>query len=371
MSWSCKAKIMCFKTAVGTIFQFFILHLFPRSSLLRRLRRRFEVNGYRFTAEFSGRVALYRLARAIRSDREGAVALIPDYICNVVNIALEQAGFDIRSYTTDDRFEPIRSEIEERLLVDDSISVFLTANVYGSSAFLQGLHEERFRDLVLRRNIHVVVDLCQDISLVDQLPVGYGQNLSSVISFNDKSIPGIMGGGMITRLDVPLPEGMPSLSQTVLLYRMLILKRIKCLLEKTSVSKIVKGLYDFLFRKSSRPNQRSKQYAYSYCRSFPYTIANVGITKIQIIAALIGLRYISQIESRKRRFALSCPKVVATRYYDSSPYLVVSSFDSQHSGRKRKRPYAVDRHPEQSLRSDLKVIHNKGFCDVANQSVGG
>lgn len=348
------------KTILESICRFFIFHLVPSDYLLRRIQRKFDNKNFDFVAEFSGRVALYRLAQVISDNDARRVALIPDYICNVVNIALEQAGFEVQSYAIDNKFEPNRSEIEKRILEDDGVGVFLTASVYGSSAFLHELHDEDFRELVFQRNIHVIVDLCQDITLIDHLPAGYGENLSSVISFNDKSIPGVMGGGILTQLDIPSSTRRPSLYEVIQLYGLLLRKLAMYVLDH---SPNAKRIYEALLRGSEKADSHPARFSYSYCRRFPYLIEDVGIARIQIITALIFMGLIDKINMKKRNFALTCPKKVKTQHYETSPYLVVSSFVKMHEKRKRKAPYAIHEHPEQSLRGDLKIIHNKGFCD--------
>jgi hypothetical protein len=309
----------------------------------------------------SGRVALYRLALAIRSRTDKRIALVPDFICNVVNVVLETAGFVVQSYRTDELFEVDREAVEKYIASESNVAILLTASVFGSSAFLDALNENRFKALILGRKIHVIVDLCQDLNLVQYLPHNYGENLSAVISFNDKSIPGIMGGGVLTQYPLFEPEPPPALCQVLLLYRMLLLK-----LGARFLAEIRTRLPNRLRRKTVR-GVDLRQYEYSYCRHFPYAIDIVAISKLQVILALIGLKNLRNINAVKRQFAQNCPNLVRTRHYCTSPYLVVTELVDTHEGRKIKAPYAIDHYPETSLRSELIIIHNKGFDDKLSQ----
>jgi len=345
---------------IRSLLLFVILHLLPFKILLWLLRRRLEVNGYKFYPEISGRVSLYKLALTLNNFCNKRVALVPDYICNVVNVALEAAGYEVQTYPTDCYFEPLESELAIKL-ADERINILLTASVYGSSAFLDGLKKQEFRELILKRNIYVIVDLCQDISLVQHLPTNYGINLSAVVSFNDKSFPGVMGGGILTKMNIPITRKRMNFVQRLTLYRMLLAKCKAYMV--TAFRKRFQTQYKAENLVVGNNGEDKNQYSYSYCQVFPYRIEPFRIEKIQIILALIGFANLKLINRKKSEFAKHVPNVLRTKYYETSPYLVLISGEHIPPLRKRKHPYACHGNPKESLRGALIIIHNKGFYD--------
>jgi hypothetical protein len=100
--------------------------------------------------------------------------------------------------------------------------------------------------------------------------------------------------------------------------------------------------------------------------SFPWWIRDVTIARVQVIMAIIGMHNLKRCSSRKMRFARSFPNIRKTRHYLTSPYLILADVERSEIvriGRRIKPSYAVHHEPENSLRPDLIVIHNKGFFD--------
>jgi hypothetical protein len=90
--------------------------------------------------------------------------------------------------------EPNLSELQDALHDNERIGLLLTASIFGSSALMDELKKEEMRILIFERNIHVVVDICQNVNLINEMPDNYGEHLTGVVSFNDKSSLGVMGG---------------------------------------------------------------------------------------------------------------------------------------------------------------------------------
>jgi len=331
-----------------SVIRFLGLHLCGRERLLRKLRDAIETEGLSFYPEASGRTALYRLALAWKNEGERNVAWVPDYICNVVDVAMERAGYEVRRYPTDEMLEPDMGVIREAL-ASKAVDVLVTANVFGSSALLDELKRDDTRTLILESGARVVADLCQDIRLLAELPSGYGDRLAAVVSFNDKSFLGAMGGGIVASFDIPAPNRRATVAEAATLYRALVAKVVKCLLRP--------GAHDTAGR---RP------FEFSHCVQFPYTFEVVAATRLQLILAIIGMGNLEALGKRKRAFAQQCPGVRRTRFYQTSPYLVVDPVaeNGQPPERRCKGSYAMHGKPEDSRRPDLVVIHNKGFCDA-------
>lgn len=321
-------------------------HFQSRSTLETRLRHQLEFGAFRFYPEFSGRVALYKLARWLRSEGYPPLALIPEYICNVVPMALEQAEYSIETYPVDACFEPDTEQLRRRLETG-AYGIVLTASIYGSSALLDTLSStEVWAPLLAAQRTHLIIDLCQDISLIRKVPVSYGRLLSVIVSFNDKSFPGAMGGGILTTLELPETDRPLPVQKRLQLYRYLFLKQLACFKRR-------------LLRHATTPN--AQLYDYSWCKRFPFTIEEYRIDKLQMIMALLGLANLERFHRRKKEFLEKHPQVLRMPFYETSPYLVWMS--AAPPPRRLKRPYALPTSPAHSLRPSLTVIHNKGFCD--------
>ena len=131
-----------------------LLFALPTVWLRRRLERRLRLPQLPCQVVTSGRVALYLLARRLAPTTAKRVALVPDYICNVVPLALERAGFVVESYCTTAQGEPDDSILRQRLASGD-VAVLLTASVFGSSAMLGALATTEWRAGVERGRVHV------------------------------------------------------------------------------------------------------------------------------------------------------------------------------------------------------------------------
>jgi hypothetical protein len=176
---------------------FFTYHLYAKESLVTKVLGYLSSSELRFSPELPGRTALVAVAEKIARRTQNRSALVPDYICNAVHMALEAVGFTTIPYATDSRCEPDARDLEA-MVIRCEPAVILTASVFSSSAMLDWLSVAATREFLTKRGVFVLVDLCQDIRLVKHLPKGYGEWLDAVVSFNDKSFTGAMGGGVIT-----------------------------------------------------------------------------------------------------------------------------------------------------------------------------
>lgn len=339
---------------------FVLLHLCPRRWLVRRLQGLLSAGGFTFCPQFSGRAAVFHLARGWRNTVTAPVALLPDYICNAVNAAVERAGYKVQTYRTDKLLEPDVGEIEAAI-ASGEIGILVTANLFGSSALLDQLASDLFRNLILRNRVRVIVDLCQDISLIEKLPANYGNSLAAVVSSNDKSFFGVMGGGILVKDDSPRQLPQLPLRQRLRLYR-IFWNKVRGWCAAWITARRANGGSECAQNEGghSRP-----VFEYSYCRDFPYLCEPCEPTKLQVILALIGMANLKQINARKQRFAATCPGIRRTRFFLTAPYLMCDGSQGEGAAfrRKVKGSYALHGHPEMSLRPDLVIIHNKGFSD--------
>jgi hypothetical protein len=353
---------------IRTLFVAIFLTLFRgRRWLISKLTQELSVRNFDFTATFSGRVALLLIAREMRSSASGTTAAIPDYVCNIVPKALVEAGWRILEYSTDDHLEPDESDIDH-LIEDEDVGLLVTASVFGSSALLDYLSRNDVREKILGNNVSCIVDLCQIIALRDKLPDGYGHRMAAILSFNDKSTPGLMGGGVLwTR---PLTQnqirmGLPN--QLRLLGRLLLKLAYfgACFLAPSSppVTKKGRGLRGEL--QWMLASRQRRPLDYSYCASFPNELIPYMPSRLQLAFALAGLT--TDSIRRKKRLPSDSSTVLQTKYVGESPYFVIQSphrvLNARFPGRRQKPSYAMEGSPNESKKPELLVVHNKGFCD--------
>lgn len=322
-----------------------VLHLLPRAALERWLRRRLSRPGYVYSPRFSGRVALFELAATLRRDARAPVALFPDYVCNIVPRALTEAGWQIEPYNCDERLEPDWDKLFARIEHGDT-GLLVGASVFGSSGLLDGLAEHEKLARLRNLGVKVIADLAQDIRLASKLPDAGNDVISAIVSFNDKSFPGAMGGGILAKNNFTTPERKLDMRNCIFLYKKIILPNIR---PRKRRREIKKNAFD-----------------YSLCKTFPHRFGdNYILSKLQLVCAVQGLLMLPWYEARKQRF-LDRHDYLETRFASTAAYLMASRSDeTAGSGRKTKRPYAIEQRPEASLRPDDLILHNKGFDDHA------
>jgi hypothetical protein len=178
-----------------------MLLLVPRRVCAGWVRCRIAQDVYGCTASEvflykSGRSALRGLMEALRlasSDRR--VAYVPDYVCNVVGEACKAAGFTTVEYPTDERCIPEWKALDD-LVRKDAAPVVVLCSLFGSVP-MQSPEAEALAQANPR--VFIVADECQN--LVPASPVKPGVNRAVVFSFNDKTCPGLMGGGVVCLAD--------------------------------------------------------------------------------------------------------------------------------------------------------------------------
>jgi hypothetical protein len=267
-------------------------------------------------------------------------------------MALERAGFAVESYRTDPQSEADEQTLQRRLAQGD-VAILLTASVFGSSALLPALAAPEWRALVERQRVHVIVDLCQDLWLTARLPLDYGSRLSAIVSFNDKSIPGLMGGGLLTALGRPEASERLSWTHSRVLVAM-------------GRAKLRAALGRGDHRRSAVWSDESP-FEFSRCAAFPYGFDTSGVSKLQIVTALVGLANRGYFARAKQAWLTTCAEPPQVPHVATAPYLVMSSSRAE-PGRRRKRPYALHGQSQESLRPHQVIVHNKGFADLTQPS---
>lgn len=338
--------------------------------LVSRLDAALATGSFRYHPAFSGREAIYALASYWKKQGIRPVAHIPGYICNVVNAALEAAGFAVETYAVDDALEPVPGALDAVLAAGKG-GIMLTASVYGSSASLDWLAREDVRTRLIESGFAVIADICQDISLTHALPAGYGDRLAGVVSFNDKSVFGVMGGGVLWEHDTPPSPLEPlALMPMTKLYLRLGMK-----LAHQAVSFVLPLGKPVDSTQAGRSGalalimatRQRRPFEYSYCSSFPNDIALRRPARIQLALALAGTKRLPAYAARKHA------RLAAGGYMNmargaASPYLIAAPSKrtqilATRLTLRQKLAYGVHGQPDKSLRPDLIVLHNKGFAD--------
>lgn len=140
----------------------------------------------------SGRAALRGLLAGLQvASPDRRTAYVPDYVCNVVGAACRAAGFATVEYPTDERCLPQWKELEEQVR-QDTAPVVVFCSLFGSVPA-----QTPEAEVLTQANprIFIVADECQN--LVPDSPVKPRTNRAVIFSFNDKTCPGFMGGGVV------------------------------------------------------------------------------------------------------------------------------------------------------------------------------
>lgn len=298
---------------------------------------------------FSGRVALYRMALACK--QEDSTVLIPDYICNVVPKAFQEAGLTVSSYSTDERFEPSIQAIQQ-LVRGQSSALLCLAPIMGAEGGVSWIFSPEGKSWRAKNNITLFMDLSQCISRLKSLStMALGERVVLMASFNNKAFPGVMGAVVISDMADPLFTAATEHEQRAI--------------TKYFVKRLIKPILSVIRKPShaslSLQQGQTSHFEYSYCQQFPYTFAHSGASKLQVAIATLGLRFNRYYQWRKQTYLHKGFITPQPRpFYLSAPYILAESATQQ---LRKKVPYACQDKPNDSERPDTLAYHFKGFDD--------
>ena len=327
----------------------FVLCLIPRVVVSHVF---FSSNGQPAELYFSGRVALFRLASAVKK-QGGTRVVLPDYVCNVVHKAFLEAGLEIDTFPTSNTFEPDIDQIKLSIESSAEPAILCLAPIMGSEGGVEWVLSDEGRGWRARHRITLIIDMCQDFSRARSLAVHNDHASAVITSFNDKSFPGCMGAAVWGDL-ADCGFDRPGFSEEVKIFRFAI-KRVLVSVARTLRYSL--GLNVPVPLSSTRP-----QFDFSYCDAFPYDLHHGAATRLQVGVAAAGVICHGIYASRRKKISVcEAGNVIQTPFSASSPFILVNQFlDTR---RRRKLPYALHFDPENSQRPDLKVQHRKGFDD--------
>lgn len=306
------------------------------------LARKFSFSSPTFY--FSARVAIYRIALSLKRDVN--VALVPEYICNVVHRAFLEAGYTLIKYKCDDDFEPNIIEIVE-LGKEHPNSILCLAPLYGADGGESWVGTKAGRAWREENRIFLIFDICQDFTRAMSTKIKSEKNFAVISSFNNKSFPGLMGA----LVESDTRDSSYRLAKTS---------------ESLGLLKILTLNFLIFFRKVVLSHRKRSNYAsgydYSYCSHFPYDFSHSGAAKIQIAIGLAGKILLPFYAAKKHRYlnnAYIYPR--ATPYFRSASIII-----SESSSEKLiyKPPYSVNNDPSFCLKPTLKSFYFRGYDDL-------
>lgn len=295
----------------------------------------------------SGRAALRGLLEALKNiNQKYQNIFLPDYICNVVYQAAEAAGFSIHSYKTDDAFSPIWNELILSIR-DKSHPVVLLASMFGKVNSCQNQIDKIFNS---NPNAFIIADECQH--LVTKSAIGSGKNMAVLFSFNRKTIPGLMGGG------VCINEAFAKFIKPVKLKKLRgaeINSRLFFHLAKDILT-----YFHLIIGKSIHFHVDAPVYDYSVGRNILYDTSPHEIAKLSVIRAWICLRKLEGIERlRIKNYMVIFNTMQVILLFPNLPEQMRAAYIpiTKQSVEKNifqfvfiKRPYAIHRKPESTLK---------------------
>lgn len=314
-----------------------------------------DIEDFDFYFTVSGRAALYLLGKEVlKKTPHRNIALIPDYICNVVEIALNKSGWKIQTYRTNTDFSIDEVDLVKKLnSFKQNAGIVLIASIFGAQNGKCDILEN-IRSIL--PGIHIVFDEAQNLSTKSKNC--YSQADSIIFSFNKKNIPGYMGGILLTKgISIRLNNSGIDLEG-----------QIAALFIKNKIREI--SNYSHGIKK------RDLQYEFSFCkgRIFYEVDLDMEISKLSLATALYHLRRLKNIEAIRRQnysglkrvfewFSKTKKiKVIDTENVSISPFIpiYVRNIDKMLDvfNIPIKNPYSKFHDPFESLRPNLWGLIN-------------
>jgi hypothetical protein len=304
----------------------------------------------------SGRSALAAFFQMALPENKGNVILLPDYICNVVYLAAENADALVIPYSTDELFHPNMAHIEE-LLKSMPVSVVLFASIFGTqnnrAAILKCVR-------AAKPDVFVVFDESQNI--MTDSPIQLDTRTIVAISFNDKTIPGVMGGALCYPPDSVINFKIPAQNLTSRFFHEL---HILGML----VKRVMRKLRQYLgLQRTSSYTFTLPKYEFSHALFEPYNTEEAPISKLSLIFAYFGLSRLPHLETQRKKNSVQIRRFfegrgwltfLNTEYADIAPFMPVKILRPDvFELIKLKGPYAMSTNKDVSLRPDIFCILN-------------
>ncbi len=322
--------------------------------LLKELRTYFENDKWAFSMQFSGRVAIKKITRSVSKEQMGSYALVPRYICNVVPMAVKEGGLEVIFYDTDNNFMPDQEQLSS-LLEGYNIALLVICPLYGSDGGVSFLNEKSFIKYLNISMTTVLVDTCQNIEYMKELVSckkwSYERTVY-VCSFNNKNIPGVMGGGILSRhSDIYNYE---TDGQTYPPFKIFIYGLYKYIL--IPLKTILLGT-----RKKNLHSSTKVNFEFTVAKNFPYQLIDFQLSKLQIAFALLGIKKLPSYKKRQASFLKANKgRYLELPHVSTASHLIWIANKPPH-GMQFKPSYALHDKKEISEKPELAIISNGGF----------
>lgn len=343
----------------------------PRRLLERTLSSRLRDDFYPTCSHVvfykSGRSALAAVFERLVAERRGGVVLIPDYICNVVHRAAAGCELRLVAYRTDAAFHVDLDDLREKFCSEKAAALLL-ASLFGC--------QNRSRQLIERIRSFapetlLIIDDCQN--LVVEAPFCPDHQTVVVFSFNEKHIPGVMGGGVCSAANsLGLSEPTRRVAADLALEAMVMLSLLRQ--GKDMLLRSAAALFG-LRRRFPAPKCE-----HSPCQRLLYDTRVSRIARLSLARAIVGLKSLHVLASRRRenyarlRDAIHrgrWGRLVATENAEFSPLVAIEGLDAGLIGDlPLNGPYACDDDPAASLRPEVVVFRNDGACPIELTETG-
>jgi hypothetical protein len=302
----------------------------------------------------SGRSALAALFQTLKQPGRPTTILMPDYICNVVTAAAQAEGMVTQTYRTDSLFHPDLQDLTAKMEHDD-VAFILFASIFGAQNNSSELIDWVFSQ---RPDLFIVLDECQNLISDVKLPAH--SQVAVVLSFNNKTVEGVMGGVLCLFDDLPLHEPV-NFGRIYWLHE---LKMWAMFLKQ--ISRRVLNFYSHLRKRARYPEPKLE---YSRCVDLAYDVNVQAAAKLSLIRAWLGLRQMEFVEERRsqnygvlKNFVENSQlgKVIETDKVQYAPFIPLQSVDKRLFGRlPLKGPYTIHENPDCSYRSkQISIINN-------------
>lgn len=331
-----------------------IVAILPKSWIVAFISKRVAPPGFHFTPTFSGRTAIVQYANQIAKCDSRRTALIPDYVCNVVCTAFEHAGYHILTYKTNAESE--LCEDIRPILESGSVSVLVGVPIYGATGLLDWCQDQENQSILDANRVHLLFDFCQSLGLTAQLSKISIDYVAAVVSFNNKTIPGAMGGGVVSRHSSL--SGSSEKSCTTAQEWQLTWSFYRCAFRDALRSIARKLLLIESVTKLSVANLQQPEY--SYCQFFPYALDIERPSKIQLVISLTALTFESITRRRRIDFITSHEQeIVPTPFARESAYVLLRP-ECDWNGQ-IKAPYGRHGTPNITERPNSRAVFTNGW----------
>ncbi len=272
----------------------------------------------------SGRSALNAVLKDLKSQGFEHV-FIPNRICNLVTKVAEQLNLSVHNYSLE-KLQRFQQDTFRDLPNSVVITVSIWGKEFNSKEYIQFIRSSFSAAPAL------VLDECQNLYQSSSLDHSVlRENDSVIFSFNDKTIPGFMGG---VAWNIAKKYASTPLS---------------------SKEELTMMLYYLSELRNINKNKAGFKGEFSNCQGLRYGIDEKSMSKVSLAVNAAMLKHWSEIESQRTRNyqVLSRQNSLFKQQPENqlTPYIPIDTTVQLNGGIKLKGPYL--KHPEETLQAAM------------------